>query len=268
MPTLKELAAELGIDAATLEAKKDVVTKWDGYFADAERKASEGSRAAEEAQRKFAEAQALQAAIDENIAKFGINDATVAQLQASNAAMKAAMDELKKSGINVALPDIPTPAAPAAKDPAKELQDILTRGFSQIGQTFNAINRYQRVFGKPLPEDPTMIGDKAAAMRMSVNDYMEHTYKISDEEKRQAETARADHDRKIAEEAVAKYKEEHPITAGHPELNGGMPSNFSRMPAPRDPKSVREFSSMSTREKISNAMQRAREAAQSASSAA
>ena len=67
--------------------------------------------------------------------------------------------------------------------------------------------------------------------------------------------------------AVTKYKETNPSVAGHPELNGGVPSGYPNIPKPRDTKSVREFSSMSVREKIASAMIRANEFGKSTSGA-
>lgn len=255
MPTLNELAAELGIPAETLAAKADVVTKWNGFFSDAESKAAAGEKA-------MNDARALQATIDTQIANFGINETTVAGLQAQVAALKAAQAELEKNGfkLDLKIPDLPN----NTPDPVKNLETLIRNGFTQMGQTVDATNRYFRVFGKPLPEDPATLADKAAAQRLSVHDYMERTYNISAEERKQAEAAETAKLEAFAEKKLQAYKEANPSTAGNPNLNGGVPSNFPAMPKPRESKDIREFSSMSARDKIANAMQRANEAAKTA----
>ena len=256
MPTINELAAELGIDVATL--KPEAVTKWNGYFADAESKAAE-------AQKKLTEAQTLQSVIDQNIASFGMTETNMAELKANNAALaaanasyKAAMDELKKQGFSgINIPDIPAGPTPPPSDPIKNLQNLIVQGFTNVNQTAEVNNRHMALFGKPMPDSPSALADEAAAHRMSVTQWADQKYGFAAKQQEVQAAAQADHDRKVAEAAVAKYRESNPSNAGNPELNGGLPSNYPQAPPPRDAKNVREFAGMSTRDKIQNALQRA-----------
>jgi hypothetical protein len=209
------------------------------------------------AQKELTDAQALKRVIDENIATHGVNEVNIAQLQASNAALTAALESVKKAGFTgITIPELPTPGT---KDPAKEFQDNVARGFAQMGQAMNAMAKYQRIMGKPLPEDPTQIADNAARMRLSVNDYVEQTYKLSETERTQTAAARqAEVDAAVAA-GVKKYQEDHPSTSGHPDLNGGAPSNFAQMPKTIDAKDVRQYAALPAREKIAQSIKRATE---------
>lgn len=249
---LATLAAELGIDPAVLAAKPDVTAKWDGYLGNADARYAE-------AERLKKDAETLQATIDANIASFGVNEATNIQLQAQVDALTAAAKTLEEKGgikLNLNLPNIGTPAA---KDPAKELTDLMTRGFSQIGATMAVSNRYASLFGKPMPDDPAKFGDEAAQARMSIADYAEKKYGFSAKEKEISDAAQKAHDDAIRTAAVKEYQDKYPSTAGHPELNGGYPSNYPAMPKPMEQKDFKSFSNMSTREKISAMVGRAQE---------
>ena len=255
MATVEEILADLGVTVDPAKAAN--VAKWNGTL----------SASQAEAQKKLEDAQALQRVIDENIRTAGLTETNIAQLQASNAAYAAALDAVKKAGFTgITIPDLSV-TKPNTADPMETLKSTIVNGFTNIGQTLNEMNRYQRVFGAPIPEDPQTIADKAAASRLSVRDYVEQTYKVSAKEAQIAQEATAKREAEIAAKAVAEYKEKNPSTAGNPNLNGGLPSNYPSMPKPRDTKSVREFATLSAREKISNAMQRATQEVSSRSAA-
>jgi len=255
--TTRELALALGVPEETLTAKADIISQFDQSM----------SAAATEAQRKLEEAQNLDRIVNDNIAKFGMTEANTAQLQASNAALKAALDSVKAQGFNgITIPDLPS-ITPAAKDPMDSLRETIVNGFASVGQTLGVSTRYQRVFGQPLPDDPATLAQEAQSRRLSVADWAEQKYGITAKEtavNTEREQKRMDD---YAAAAVTKYKETNPSVAGHPELNGGMPSGYPNIPKPRDTKSVREFSSMSAREKIASAMTRANEFGKSTSGA-
>lgn len=261
MPSLAELETELGLASGTLTGKADVVAKYDGYYAEADTKASAAQKALQDAQN-------LQRVIDENIANNGLNETNMAQLRASNAALSAALAEVKKAGFTgITIPDFPATGT-VVSDPMKDLQSLIVNGFTNIGQTLNIANRYTRITGKPLPDDPATLADEARARRMDVATYAEQKYGLTAlEQKASADRAQKEKD-DYAAIKVKEYQETHPSVSGHPELNGGMPSNYPQMPQPRETKSVREFASMSAREKISNGMQRATQAVDSRNSAA
>jgi hypothetical protein len=251
--TVEELAAEFGIPAETLAAKPDVVKKWNTNFATTQSDAATKLAAAE---KQLQDAQALQRVIDENIRTAGLTETNIAQLQASNAAYAAALDAVKKAGFTgITMPDLPT-TTPAAKDPVADLTGLITKGFTQMGQTLNEMNRYQRVFGSPLPEDPGTIADRAASARLSVRDYMEQTYKVSAKEQENAAAVTAKHEAGLKAKWEEEYKAAHPVTMGHPELGGGVPSNFPNIPKPSDAKGVAEMAGKSPMEKIRMARDR------------
>jgi hypothetical protein len=138
----------------------------------------------------------------------------------------------------------------------KELTDRMAAGFNMMGQTFNEVNRYQRVFGEPIPEDPATIADRANKLHLSVHDYMEQTYKVTAKE--QEKTAAAETKRMADAKAQweVEYKAAHPVTTGHPELGPGVPSNYPNIPKPSDATGVREMSGKSPMEKIRMARDR------------
>lgn len=263
--SVEEILTSLGIPAESYAGKGDTLKEWNGKISASE---TAGAAALSAAEKKVADAQALSRVIDDNIAQFGVNETNIAQLRANNAALTAALEEVKKAGFTgINIPDLPQPGTNKTVDPNDQFRDNVTKGFVQMGQAMNAINRFYRVMGKPLPEDPTQLADNAARMRLSVNDYVEQTYKLSETERTNNAAAEQKRMDDYAATKLQEYKEKNPSVAGHPDLNGGMPSNYPAMPKPREAKDIRQFSSMSTRDKISSAMSRATEAAASRSQA-
>src|ERR1700748_47300 len=229
--SVEEILAGLGIAPDAYAGKTNELKEWNGKISASEAAAQAAQAAAE---KKLADAQALDRVINDNIAQFGVNETNIAQLRANNAALTAALEEVKKAGFSgINIPDLPTPGGNKTVDPADQFRNSVAQGFAQMGQAMNAINRYYRVTGKPLPEDPTQLADNAAARRMSVNDYVEQTYKLSETERANAAAAAQKEKDDYAALKVKEYQEAHPSTAGHPDLNGGMPSNYPQMPKPR-----------------------------------
>jgi hypothetical protein len=249
--TVEEILADLGV---TLDpAKADSAKKWNGQLSTLE---TGSAQKLADAQKALQDAQALQRVIDDNIAANGLTEANMAQLRANNAALSAALEEVKKAGFTgINIPNLP-PANPT-KDPMKELESLIVKGFTNVGQTLNIANRYQRVFGHPMPDDPGTLADEAAARRMDVVAYAEQKYGFAAAEQKAQQEATAKREAEIRAAAVAEYKEKNPNTAGHPELNPGMPSNYPAIPKPRDGASVREMAGMTTRQKIEAAMKHA-----------
>ena len=258
--TLDNLAAELGIDPATLQAKSDVVAKWNGYLSEADTKYSQATVAQREAKESLEQAQRDQAAIDEQIGNFGVNETRLTELQAANAAYKAALEEVKNQGLNVNLPNLPTSSAPAAPDPVKTVDQLMRGNFANMGQAMQVQARYQAIFGKPFVDDPVRLIDEAAVAKMPVAQYAEQKYKFSEETAKQAA---AETQRKIDEgvqAGVKKYQEDHPVTHGHPGLARGLASQYSKIFKPRTSQESSDFRNMSTRERIATSVSRAREA--------
>ena len=252
MPSLAEFEQALGLEAGTLTSKPNAENTFKGYFAEADTRSAE-------AERKLREAQTLQATIDDQIAQFGITESTVNNLQATVAALKAAKETLDKNGVKL---DLNIPEVTPKADPDQQFRQNVINGFTQIGQTMAVQNRYFQVFGKPMPDDPVKLADEAASARMSVADYAEKKYGFAAEQQRKADAElQAKIDAGI-QAGVKKYQEEHPT----PQFGEapGMPSNFPKMPAPRDAKDLRSFAGLTAREKIADAMSRANQAAKSA----
>jgi len=262
MPTMKELEKELGLEPGTLTGKAEIAAKWDGYL-------SEGLNAKAEAEQKFAaaqkalsDAQLAQQTIDDQIANFGVTESRLAQAEAANAAYKAAMDKMKEQGFTFEGVTMPEPPPHNNQpDPMKSILDNTSRGFANMTQAINVSNRYQRVFGKAMPDNLDTLANEAANNRMTIDAYAERKYGFSAAEEKQREEAQRKHDEEIGAAAVKRYQEEHPVTAGNPNLAQGVSSNYPAMTKPRDSKSLREFASLSTREKIASAMQRSNDAA-------
>lgn len=257
--TVEEILAGLGVVADP--AKADVLKTWNGKLAALE---TDAQTKLADAQKQLQDAQGLQRVIDDSIRTSGLTEANVTQLQANNAALKAALDArdaaiktIKDAGFSgLTLPDLPAVNLNPAKDPVKDLTETIMRGFSNMGAVMNEANRYQRVFGAPLPEDPATLADRAAASRLSVHDYMEQTYKVTAKEKElTAAAAQKDKDAYAAQK-LEEWKAAHPVTAGHPELGPGVPSNYPNIPKPSDAAGVREMSGKSPMEKIRMARDR------------
>ena len=259
MATVEEILAELGITPDP--AKAAVVKKWNTTLS-----ASEGDAQTKlaTAQKKMDDAQALQRVIDENIRTAGLTETNVAQLRANNAALTAAnaslvaaVEEIKKQGFTgLNIPALPALPQPAKVDPIDALQQTIMNGFTNAAQAMDEMTRYQRITGKPIPENPSMIADKAAKARMSVHDYVEQTYKLSELERTQAATASQKEKDDYAAQKVEEWKAAHPVLTGHPELGPGVPSNYPNIPKPSDAAGVKEMAGKSPMEKIRMARDR------------
>jgi hypothetical protein len=259
--TVEELLQELGVTPDP--AKNETLRKWNDKLAALE---TDSQTKLADATKALTDAQNLQRVINDSIAASGLTETNMTQLQANNAALTAALAardaaiaEIKKAGFTgLNIPDLPAVnLTPDAKDPVKELTDKLMRGFSTMGQTMNEVNRYQRVFGQPVPEDPATIADRAVAAGFkNVRDYMEQTYKVSAKEQTNAAEAEAKKDAAKRAQWEEEYKAAHPVTNGHPELGPGVPSNYPNIPKPSDATGVKEMAGKSPMEKIRMARDR------------
>lgn len=248
MFTLEALATELGIDPATLQAKPDVTAKWNGYLSEADTKYREASQAKTDADAALKRLDDEQKAINEQIEKFGLTEARYDALAANYAAMEAQLKVFKEKGYDVNLPTA-TPAAPVV-DPQKKIETDMRTGFSQMGAAMRVQSRYQAIYGKPFIDDPVKLIDEAIAARMPVEQYAEQKYKFAEETQRQSA---AELQRKInegVEAGVNKYKEEHPITQGNPDLHPGRASRSPYVMKSSDTPDLKKFANLSSREKI------------------
>ena len=176
---LDQFAADFGIDPATLRAKPDVAAKYNGYLSEAATQYQKATAAQQRAEESLETAKRDQSAIDDQIAQFGVSETRLAELQASNAALSAAMEEVKKQGLNVNIPNLPVHKVDAP-DPIKSVDQLMRSNFANMGQAMQVQARYQSVFGKPFTDDPIKLVDEATAARMPVAQYAEQKYKFSE----------------------------------------------------------------------------------------
>jgi len=255
MPTVDELIAELGIEIP--QEKKDVVTKWNGYFTDADNKLSTATKLQKDAEENLRRVQEEQKEIQDHIAEFGASEADLAALRANNAAMAASLEEVKKLGFtNINIPEAPKPSGTVKKpnefDPQGFRQDVN----ATLVTGFDVMNRYQRLYGKALPDDIGQLANEANAARKPFAQYVSEKYDFAGEQKRQQDAAQKAHDEAIAAAAVKKYQEDHPNVRGNPELNSGRESQFSEVKTDKTPKDLREYSNMTDAEKLRRSKQR------------
>jgi hypothetical protein len=258
--TLDTLAAELGIDPATLQAKPEVAAKWNGYLSEADTKYSQATAAQKQAADELAQAKREQAAIDEQIQKFGVSEARIAELESANVAYRAALEKAKESGLNIDLSGIRQPAATTPPDPTRTLQDQMKTGFSQMGAALRVQTRFQAVFGKPFADDPVALIDEAIAARMPVEQYAEKKYNFAAEaEKQRHAEVQAKIDAGV-KAGVTKWQEDHPVTRGNPSLTKGLASKHPEVFKPRSAQETNDFRKLSPRDRISASVTRVREA--------
>jgi hypothetical protein len=223
---LNVFASEFGIDPATLQSKPEAFAKWNGYLTEADGKYASALQAQKDAQAKLDAVQNEQQVIDDKINSFTLTEAEVDSLRANYAALEAQAKTLKAQGYNLTIPDSPVNKT---VDPAEEFRGKVTSGFSTMGQVIKATTKYQQVYGKALPDDIDALIKEAAAHRMSVDAYSAQKYDFAGEEKRQAQKVVDEQKAAWQAEAVKKYQDEHPVTAGNHELNAGGSSRFPEL---------------------------------------
>lgn len=262
---LNQFAVDFGIDPATLTAKADVAAKYNTYFTEAATKYETATRAQREAEEKLSRVQSEQEAINNQIAQFGMTEANVAALRANNAQLEAALKSMKEQGFDVNIPEAPKVNEPAKPqfDPDRFRQDVN----STLIEGFNANNRYQRLYGKALPDDVDVLAREAAQARKPFSQYVADKYDFSGEEKRQAEANQAKRDAEIAQKAIEEYKTKNPVVMGNPELMRGVPSRSPLMQVQREAPDKNKFAGLSVREKIAQSVARSRAAVNTSRSA-
>ncbi len=222
---LNVFAQEFGIDPATLQSKPEVFKKWNGYLTEADGKYQTATEAQKQAQAALEAVKNEQAAIDEKIKSFSLTEAQVDTLRANYAALEAQAKALKSQGYNLNIPETPTVPVKTEFDPNRFQQDV--NGSLVAG--FNVMNKYQRIYGKALPDDLDALAREAAQARMPFSQYVEKKYDFAGEESRQAAARTAAREKEIADAAVKKYQEEHPVTAGNHELATPGASRFPEL---------------------------------------
>ncbi len=229
---LNVFAQEFGIDPATLQSKPEVFKKWNGYLTEADGKYATATRAQKDAEAALAAVKEEQRTIDERIASFQLTEAEVMKLKANYAALEAQAKTLKAEGLDLNIPDPVKTNEPAAFDPNTFRQDVN----STLVTGFNVMNKYQRIYGKALPDDIDALAREAAAHRMPFADYAAKKYDFAGEEARQATAKTAAREAEIKAQAVKEYQEAHPEVRGNHELMSPGTSRFpelAKRPSPQ-----------------------------------
>ena len=230
---LNAFASEFGIDPATLQSKPEAFSKWNGYLGEVDTKYSTATQAQKDAQAALDAVKSEQQAIDDKIKSFSMTEAEVDSLRANYAALEAQAKALKASGYNLTIPDSPVNKT---VDPAEAFRSNVTNGFATMGQILKTTTKYQQVYGKPFPDDLDSLISEASARRMSVDQYAAQKYDFAGEESRQNAAKTSAREAEIASAAVKKYQEEHPVTAGNPDMLPGGSSRFpelAKRPSPQ-----------------------------------
>ena len=222
---LNVFAAEFGIDPATLQSKPEVFKKWNGYLTEADSKYSSATEAQKQAQAALDAVKNEQAAIDEKIKSFSLTEAQVDTLRANYAALEAQAKALKAQGYNLNIPETPVAPAKTEFDPNRFQQDV--NGSLVAG--FNVMNKYQRIYGKALPDDLDALAREAAQARMPFSQYVEKKYDFVGEEARQATAKTAAREAELKALGAKEYADAHPVTAGNHELVTPGASRFPEL---------------------------------------
>lgn len=222
---LNVFAQEFGIDPATLQSKPEVFAKWNGYLTEADGKYQSASQAQKDAQAALDAVKSEQAAIDEKIKSFSLTEAEVDSLRANYAALEAQAKALKTQGYNLTIPDPVKTNEPPAFDPNRFQSDVN----NTLVAGFNVMNRYQRLYGKAMPDDLDALAREAAGRRMPFTDYVAQKYDFAGEETRQSKAVIQKEKDEYADAKLKKWQEEHPVTAGNHELTPGGASRFPEL---------------------------------------
>lgn len=264
MPSIQDLAAELGIDLSA--AKPEAVSKWNTYLSDADTKYKSAEQMKAEAEANLAKLQEEQNEINGFIEQYGASQTTLAALEANNAAMKAQLEAFQKNGFNVEIPAKPiVPGSPATggnaapKNGGVDEQQIYSRVGNVMSQAFDLNNKHLALFGKPIPDSMESLAEQARAVRKPLQQFIAEKYNFAGEEKRRAAEEQKKHDDEVAAAAVKKFQEEHPPVGDNPFMRPGSDSRYGQILKPRDPKDLHNFAGLSAKEKIAKSVARSRE---------
>lgn len=240
MPTVAELAQQMNIDITAVPAA--FVSKLDGMYA--------------ESQQNFSLAKREREQTSEYIANYATQTSRAAQIEAENAGLRATLTTLKEKGIEVTIPAVPSgaPKNPATFDPQGFKGEV---GF-MLGQAIDASNAYLRLYGKPLPESIEALASEANERRMKPYDWAAQKYKFADKEGEQRTAEQKAHDDSVSAAAIEKYKAEHPVTTGNPDLQHGRDSRSPTLPKPMQGQDLANFANLPARERIAQSIARSK----------
>lgn len=239
MATLAEVLKSAGIaDDVVAGLPKEVSAALTGFVSDAETKlstAAEDKRKAEEVLR--------QAGLDRKEIEEYVNryESSLNEQGSTKARLDAALayiESLKTQGFDVKLPE-PTgdgkkpavPGSPAIGGNAVDEGKILGKVGSVMSQWLDANNEHIRLYGVPIPDPSTTIGDEAARARMSIGDYLSQKYKFAEKRREKADAdnkAKVDADVKAKVDELERQRKER--EGSNPNLRGGESSRASIAP--------------------------------------
>jgi hypothetical protein len=250
MPTIAELAQQMNVDITALP--QEFVGKLDGFY-------SEGERLRTDATHNYELAKREREQTNEYISNYAGNTTRVATLEAENAGLRTTLTTLKDKGIEVTIPAAPTgaPKEPASFDPKRFRGEM---GY-MLGQAIDASNTYLRLYGKPLPESIESLAEEANARRLKPFEWAAQKYKFADKEGEISAADKKAHDDKVAADAVEKYKTEHPVTTGNPDMQRGRSSRSPALPKPMSGNDIATFANLPAREKVAQSIARSKQIA-------
>jgi hypothetical protein len=168
-----------------------------------------------------------------------------ANLEATNAFLTRQLEEGRKAGfLPASVPGAPDPAAGRdaggrfvpgpSGSPVFDEGRFLTRVQSEMLTAYNSINKvendYFRLFGEPMPDDIMTLSREAGAQRLSVSDYADRKYKMSEKRAEVSAKKQKERDDKLIADAVAAdRKARAEANGGNPNLQHGQSSKFAQI---------------------------------------
>lgn len=163
------------------------------------------------------------------------NEAVQARAEAARnaAALKAAQEyglaKIAEQQDNAAAAGTPAAGAPAAPafDASKYVPlEVFQQAFGQTGKAIAIANKVNNEHRKLFGDDPDMeaLLEEAQAAKKPLREYWEQKYNVAAKRKEVADAAQAARDKKIADDAIAKYQQDHP--SSNPHLSPPLSSSF------------------------------------------
>ena len=240
MPTVQEILKSAGVaDDVAAGLPKEVLAAFNGITADADTKLSTAAQKAAQAEEARRQAELEKQEIETYVSKYETSLNEQGSLKAKYDATVAYLESLKTQGFDVKLPGGDAgdgkkpivPGSPAIGGNAVDEGKILGRVGSVMSQWLDANNEHLRLYGTPIPDPSTAIGEEAARARKPVGEYLAEKYKFA--EKRR-EKEKSDYEARVKADAAVIVAEERRKDAekngSNPNLRAGESSRASIVP--------------------------------------
>ena len=238
--TIAELLKAANItDEVIAGLPKDVVTAITGYVSDADTKLANATTEAERAAELNRQTKLDRDEIDNYVQSYGQSLTETASIKAKNDALMSYLNSLKTQGFDIKIPGVEE-AAPTAKpavpgSPAiggnVDENKILGKVGDVLSQFLDANNEHIRLYGSPIPDPSTQLGEEATRARKRLGEYIAEKYKFAD---KQAEVKTKAFQKTVDDAVASKLAEEKRKTAeargSNPNHREGETSRASLMP--------------------------------------